>query len=80
MSAMIMEEHGGMVPEDINALELLPGVGHKTASVVVAQAFGSVWMLVWMLVGNMILHQVLFIPPYTYLHTHNMSTSAHLSQ
>ena len=35
-----MEKHAGEVPADIDALEALPGVGHKTASVVVAQAFG----------------------------------------
>jgi len=33
-------EHGGRVPDSLEALEALPGVGHKTASVVVAQAFG----------------------------------------
>jgi endonuclease-3 len=37
----IVEEHGGKVPNDISALEKLPGVGHKTASVVVSQAFGE---------------------------------------
>jgi endonuclease-3 len=37
----IVEEHGGHVPNDIEALEKLPGVGHKTASVVVSQAFGE---------------------------------------
>ena len=40
LSQILMEEHGGAVPNDINALEKLPGVGHKTASVVMAQAFG----------------------------------------
>src|SRR5207248_541332 len=33
-------EHGGEVPADQDALERLPGVGHKTASVVMVQAFG----------------------------------------
>lgn len=40
MSELILERHGGEVPEDLEALEALPGVGHKTAQVVVAQAFG----------------------------------------
>ena len=40
LSDMIMNLHGGEVPEDMVELEKLPGVGHKTASVVVAQAFG----------------------------------------
>ncbi|MEZ4319439.1 MAG: endonuclease III [Myxococcota bacterium] len=35
----LVEEHGGEVPADFAALERLPGVGHKTASVVMAQAF-----------------------------------------
>jgi endonuclease-3 len=35
-----LEQHGGQVPEDFAALEALPGVGHKTASVVMSQAFG----------------------------------------
>ena len=38
---MLMDEHGGKVPRDIEALERLPGVGHKTASVVMVQAFGQ---------------------------------------
>ena len=37
---LLMERHGGLVPADLEALEALPGVGHKTASVVMAQAFG----------------------------------------
>ena len=37
----ITEEHGGDVPDTFEALEALPGVGHKTASVVMAQAFGE---------------------------------------
>jgi endonuclease-3 len=36
----LIEEHCGEVPQDFEALERLPGVGHKTASVVMAQAFG----------------------------------------
>lgn len=40
LSKMLVEEHDGEVPNDMEALERLPGVGHKTASVVVAQAFG----------------------------------------
>ena len=36
----LRDEHGGRVPADLAALEALPGVGHKTASVVMAQAFG----------------------------------------
>ena len=40
LSKIIMEEHGGQVPESFEALEKLPGVGHKTASVVMSQAFG----------------------------------------
>jgi len=40
LSRAIVQEHGGRVPEDFEALEALPGVGHKTASVVRVQAFG----------------------------------------
>ncbi len=40
LSKMLVELHEGEVPNDMEALEALPGVGHKTASVVVAQAFG----------------------------------------
>ena len=40
LSEILLEEHQGEVPADIEALERLPGVGHKTASVVMAQAFG----------------------------------------
>jgi endonuclease-3 len=39
MSRILVAEHGGEVPRDMAALEELPGVGHKTASVVMAQAF-----------------------------------------
>jgi endonuclease-3 len=41
MSRTLVAEHGGEVPRDFTALEELPGVGHKTASVVMAQAFGE---------------------------------------
>lgn len=40
LSRILIDEHGGAVPADMEALERLPGVGHKTASVVMAQAFG----------------------------------------
>lgn len=40
LSKILVEQHGGEVPADFAALEALPGVGHKTASVVMAQAFG----------------------------------------
>ena len=40
LSQILLDEHGGQVPADIKALEALPSVGHKTASVVMAQAFG----------------------------------------
>ena len=36
---MLMEQHEGQVPDTFEALELLPGVGHKTASCVLAIAF-----------------------------------------
>ena len=39
MSRILVAEHGSQVPADLDALEELPGVGHKTASVVMAQAF-----------------------------------------
>lgn len=41
LSRILVEEHGGEVPADWDALEALPGVGHKTASVVMSQAFGE---------------------------------------
>jgi endonuclease-3 len=41
LSATLVKEYGGDVPNDVGALEELPGVGHKTASVVVTQAFES---------------------------------------
>jgi endonuclease III len=40
LSNILINEHGGDVPASFDALEKLPGVGHKTASVVMAQAFG----------------------------------------
>lgn len=40
LSKMLIEEHNGEVPKDLEALEKFPAVGHKTASVVVSQAFG----------------------------------------
>lgn len=40
LSNIIIEQHNGDVPQSFEALEELPGVGHKTASVVMAQAFG----------------------------------------
>jgi endonuclease III len=40
LSRILVEKYGGEVPADFAALEALPGVGHKTASVVMAQAFG----------------------------------------
>ena len=40
LSQIILEEHNGQVPESFEALEALPSVGHKTASVVMSQAFG----------------------------------------
>ena len=39
LSEMLVEHHNGEVPASFEALEALPGVGHKTASVVMAQAF-----------------------------------------
>ncbi len=40
LSRILVERHGGQVPRTFDELEALPGVGHKTASVVMAQAFG----------------------------------------
>ena len=40
MARLLMERHGGQVPSTFEELEALPGVGHKTASVVMNQAFG----------------------------------------
>jgi endonuclease-3 len=39
MAELLIERHAGDVPDEIDALEALPGVGHKTASVVMCQAF-----------------------------------------
>jgi endonuclease-3 len=39
LSRILLDEYGGEVPADMAALEALPGVGHKTASVVMSQAF-----------------------------------------
>tara|TARA_B100000927_G_scaffold267031_1_gene240895 strand:+ start:680 stop:1330 length:651 start_codon:yes stop_codon:yes gene_type:complete len=41
LSKILIEKFNGKVPNDINELEKLPSVGHKTASVVVSQAFGT---------------------------------------
>ena len=40
LSSIIIEKHQGQVPDNYEDLEALPGVGHKTASVVMSQAFG----------------------------------------
>jgi endonuclease-3 len=40
LSDILINQHEGQVPESFEALEALPGVGHKTASVVMSQAFG----------------------------------------
>jgi endonuclease-3 len=40
LSELLLERHSGQVPADFASLEDLPGVGHKTASVVMAQSFG----------------------------------------
>lgn len=41
LSEILTARYGGQVPADMEALEELPGVGHKTASVVMVQAFGE---------------------------------------
>ena len=41
LSCILRDEHGSVVPPDMEALEALPGVGHKTASVVLCQAFAE---------------------------------------
>ncbi len=46
LSRMLIERHGGKVPEDREALEALPGVGRKTANVVLNVAFGQATMAV----------------------------------
>ena len=40
LSSILVDQYGGQVPASLEALETLPGVGHKTAQVVMAQAFG----------------------------------------
>jgi len=40
LSKILIDQHRGLVPQSFEALEALPGVGHKTASVVMSQAFG----------------------------------------
>jgi len=40
LSRIIVEKHGGQVPRTFEELEALPGVGHKTASVIMSQAWG----------------------------------------
>ena len=40
LSKILVKQHNGQVPEDMQMLETLPGVGHKTASVVMSQGFG----------------------------------------
>ena len=40
MSKQLLENHNGKVPKSFEELEKLPGVGHKTASVVMSQGFG----------------------------------------
>jgi endonuclease-3 len=40
LSEILLEKHNGQVPDNFEDLEALPGVGHKTASVVMSQAFG----------------------------------------
>ena len=40
LSELLVERHNGVIPDSFEALEALPGVGHKTAGVVLAQAFG----------------------------------------
>jgi endonuclease-3 len=41
LSELLVERHAGLIPADMEALEALPGVGHKTAGVVMIQAFDS---------------------------------------
>jgi endonuclease-3 len=41
LSKILLDKYDGQVPSDMDALEELPGVGHKTASVVMSQAFGQ---------------------------------------
>src|SRR5438309_2006328 len=46
LSRLLLERHGGMVPSDRASLEALPGVGRKTANVVLNVAFGEATMAV----------------------------------
>jgi endonuclease III len=46
LSQLLIERHGGVVPEDLDALVALPGVGRKTANVVLSMAFGHKTMAV----------------------------------
>jgi len=46
LSRLLLERHGGAVPRDREALEALPGVGRKTANVVLNVAFGEATMAV----------------------------------
>ena len=41
LSLILINKHNGKVPNNFEELEMLPGVGHKTASVVMSQAFGT---------------------------------------
>jgi endonuclease-3 len=41
LSGILIDQYHGTVPDNLEALEALPGVGHKTASVVISQAFGK---------------------------------------
>lgn len=56
LSRLLVERHGGEVPRTFEELEALPGVGHKTASVVMTQAFGlpafPVDTHIWRLAGR----------------------------
>ena len=40
MAELLVERHNGIIPQTYEELEALPGIGHKTASVVMSQAFG----------------------------------------
>ena len=40
LSKILIEKHNGKIPRSFNDLEMLPGVGHKTAGVVMSQGFG----------------------------------------
>ena len=49
---MLEEEHNGIVPPTFEDLEKLPGVGHKTASVVICTAFGYAVPSIFLHSGN----------------------------